>query len=296
MRYTGEIASLLASVGWAGSALFFEYSSRRIGSRYVNLWRLLWAFLLIGMVNLLFSPSFFHDVGTEDVLWLLASGCVGFFVGDVFLFWSFVAIGSRLSLLIMLVHPFVSAVVADVVFGEVLSWLQILAMVGTLFSIGVVLFFHHKETKASQDARRRWLGVLAAVAGMLGQAGGALLARPALVHVGFMFEATWIRVIGGLVGFVVLILVTGAWRSWLTSFRDTKAMVGTVGGSVFGPLMGVTLFLVGMKYAPVGVATTLSSLAPILLLGVDRLRGKKLHPMEIPATLATFGFLYLFFV
>ncbi|MFN4217627.1 MAG: EamA family transporter, partial [Brevinematales bacterium] len=117
MKYVGEVASLLASVGWAGSAIFFEFGSRRIGSRFVNLWRLLWAFLLLLLVNLVFHRSFLRDVGLVDVGLLLFSGFVGFFLGDILLFWSFVVIGSRLSLLIMLVNPLVSTVGAFFLFG-----------------------------------------------------------------------------------------------------------------------------------------------------------------------------------
>ncbi|URA09597.1 EamA family transporter [Thermospira aquatica] len=86
MRYLGEAASLLASVGWAGSALFFEFSSRKIGSLYVNLWRLLWAFFLVLAVNLIFYPEFLRHVTPIDAVWLLLSGLVGFLWGIFFFF------------------------------------------------------------------------------------------------------------------------------------------------------------------------------------------------------------------
>ncbi|NPV39615.1 hypothetical protein BREVNS_1940 [Brevinematales bacterium NS] len=297
MRYVGEVASLLASVGWAGSALFFEFGSRRIGSRFVNLWRLLWAFLLLLVVNLVFHRSFLRDVGLFDVGFLLLSGFVGFFLGDILLFWSFVVIGSRLSLLIMLANPFVSAVAALFLFGESLTIRQWVAMGGTIFSIAMVLFFHQKEDENQVDEKKKetLLGVLAAIGGMLGQAGGALLAKPVLPHTQFVFEATWFRVIGGVVGFFLLLWLSGQLGEWVKSFQDKKAIAATVGGSFFGPFVGVSLFLTGMTYAPVGVATTLSSLAPVILLGVDMVKGKKIHVMEIPATIMAFGFLGLFF-
>ncbi|MCX7882913.1 MAG: DMT family transporter [Brevinematales bacterium] len=298
MRYQGEIASLFASVGWAGSALFFEFSSRRIGSQYVNLWRLLWAFVLLWIVNGIFCHSFLQDIFLTDVAWLLLSGFVGFFVGDMFLFQSFVMIGSRLSLLIMLAHPLLSAVVAFFLFGEMLGIRQWIAMGGTLLSIAGVLVFHQREEQRekAQDTRSLFVGILAALVGMMGQSGGALLAKPALFHAGCVFEATWLRIIGGLGGFVLWLIGKRAFREWIASFGDRKAIAATIGGSFFGPFLGVSLFLVGMKYAPLGVASTLSSLAPLLLLVVDRVRGKKLHAGEIPLTVAACGFLAMFFL
>ncbi len=292
MRYVGEVASLLASVGWAGSALFFEFGSKKIGSLYVNLWRLLWAFLLVLAVNLLFYPEFLRRVTTGDVVWLLLSGVVGFFVGDILLFWSFVIIGSRLSLLIMLLYPLVSALGAGLVFGERLSGIQWLAMLGTLLCVGGVVFSHHRgETLEKQRLR----GILAAIGGMLGQAGGALLAKPALVANTFVFEATWIRIVGGLVAFFLVVVFSGRLRGWLASARQQDALLATVGGSVFGPFLGVSLFLLGMRYAPVGVATTLSSLSPVILMGRDMVKGKRVQVLEIVLTLGAVVFLYLFF-
>ncbi|URA09598.1 DMT family transporter [Thermospira aquatica] len=216
----------------------------------------------------------------------------GFFVGDILLFWSFVVIGSRMSLLIMLLYPFVSALGASVVFGERLSGLQWLAMVGTLLCVGGVVFFHHQREAIGE---KRLRGFLAAVGGMLGQAGGALLAKPALGANTFVFEATWIRIVGGLVAFALVVFLSGRTRVWLASARQKDAILATVGGSIFGPFLGVSLFLLGMRYAPGGVATTLSSLSPVILIGRDVVKGKHVHILEILLTCGAVIFLYLFF-
>jgi len=221
---------------------------------------------------------------------------VGFFLGDILLFWSFAVIGSRLSLLIMLANPFVSALAGWYFWGEKLTFLQIVAMVGLVGCVALVLSLHHREEKTEKvNICRHWLGILAAIGGMFGQAGGALLAKPVVSHVRFIFAATFMRVIGGLVSFLLLIVVRGEWKKWLASFRQKDALLATVGGSVFGPVVGVSLFLFSMVRCPLGVATTLSSLAPIVLLVVDILRGKKFHWLEFPLTVGAVGFLMLFF-
>ncbi len=69
-------------------------------------------------------------------------------------------------------------------------------------------------------------------------------------------------------------------------------------GALFGPVTGVTLSLVALQLAPVGVASTLMALSPVLLLPLLRLVFKEpIRPRAVAGTLlAMAGVAILFLV
>jgi drug/metabolite transporter (DMT)-like permease len=62
----------------------------------------------------------------------------------------------------------------------------------------------------------------------------------------------------------------GKIRLALTSYKDKKALITLSLGSFFGPVIGVWLSLVSIKYTRLGIATTLMSLTPIFLIPITR--------------------------
>ena len=69
-----------------------------------------------------------------------------------------------------------------------------------------------------------------------------------------------------MIGFALIILVLSKGNLVRNSFYDRKGMIGIGVGSVFGPFLGVSFSLVAIKYAATGVAATLMSLMPVLLI------------------------------
>jgi len=98
----GVAAAFGTTLCWTSSSICFEAAGKRIGSLTVNLLRLTLALVLMGVVLCFTRGSPLPlDFSLEAWGWLLLSGFVGFFLGDLFLFRAFVEIGPRLSMLIM---------------------------------------------------------------------------------------------------------------------------------------------------------------------------------------------------
>src|SRR5690348_15476824 len=96
----GQLLALATAFLWTVSALSFEAASRRAGSVAVNLLRLVLAFLLLGAFGLYArGRALPTDATPHHWRWLLLSGAVGFFIGDLCLFRAFVVLGARLSTL-----------------------------------------------------------------------------------------------------------------------------------------------------------------------------------------------------
>ena len=140
MYLPGEVAAILAAVGWTVSAVCWTSAGRRIGSLAVNIIRLVIAmgiFLVFG--QLVAGEWIPLSAPASSWIWLGASGVVGFFLCDLFLFKSLVVMGPRLTMVIFSLSPVVAALCALWGLDEVLSTRDMLciaiALAGVIWGI-----------------------------------------------------------------------------------------------------------------------------------------------------------------
>ncbi|MDW8261062.1 MAG: DMT family transporter, partial [Phycisphaerales bacterium] len=82
------------------------------------------------------------------------------------------------------------------------------------------------------------------------------------------FAATQIRILAGLATFSVLLAVTRRMRDLLRASTDGKALALMSVGAFTGPLLGVSLLNKAVETVPSGVAQTITSLTPVLIIPV----------------------------
>jgi drug/metabolite transporter (DMT)-like permease len=137
-----------------------------------------------------------------------------------------------------------------------------------------------------------------AIGGAAGQALGLLFSRLGLAGGYSAISATQVRV--GSAGLFLLLvsLFQGSLRTHLARMKDKKALLEITAGSLTGPVLGVALSLEAIAHAHIGVASTLMSLTPVLLLPVSRMLFKeKITSRAIVGTLiALLGVVLLFLV
>lgn len=260
MAYTGEIASIAVAVCWTLSALFFEKAGRKIGSLSVNIIRLVWAFLLLGVTLLITQQTFIPmDATGAQWFWLGLSGVVGLFLGDLFLFKSYLLIGSRTSTLVMSSVPMITAIIGWFFLDEILSGKNILAIV--LSITGIVIAIADRRLKINIPRR----GLLYAFGGALGQAIGLILSKKGLGDYD-PISATQIRIVFGLVSFIILITAMGRWKKVKEALSHRSGITAVSIGSFFGPFLGITLSLFAIQHTKTGIAATFMSLVPIMII------------------------------
>ena len=66
----------------------------------------------------------------------------------------------------------------------------------------------------------------------------------------------------------ISIIMLGKFTKVMDSFRDKRAISATFGGAVFGPFIGVWLSMIAVTYALAGVAATLMSFMPVMVIPV----------------------------
>jgi drug/metabolite transporter (DMT)-like permease len=108
-------------------------------------------------------------------------------------------------------------------------------------------------------------GILLAFGGAVGQGVGLVFSKIGMQRYS-PFASTQIRVIAGVIGFAILFTIIKRWRGLVPVFENRKAMGLTMLGSVFGPFLGVSFSLLAVQYTKAGIAQTLMSLTPVLII------------------------------
>ena len=264
-NHYGELAALATAVFWTVTALSFEFASKRVGSLAVNMIRLTLAFLVLGLFNLILRGMFLPlDASLHAWIWLGLSGLVGLVLGDYFLFKAYAVMPSRIAMLIMTAVPPLTAIIGWLLLGEKMLPLHILGMFLTMIGIFLAIFSkpeNGQKIKLSYPAK----GILFALIGAVGQAGGLVLSKYGMGEYN-AFAASHIRLIVGMLGYALIILVLRKGMLINRAIHDAKGMRAIMLGSFFGPFLGISFSLLSVKYTDTGIAATIMAIVPILII------------------------------
>lgn len=297
-NYIGEISAIATAVCWAITSTAFEDAGKRIGSVNLNLLRLLFAFVFLSIYTLITRGLILpFDASTEAWSWLMLSGLVGIVIGDLLLFEAFVMIGARISMLIYASVPPLTGIIAFLFLGEAMRPMQILGMLITMSGIAlVILDGKSDDSKQKVKLNHPVMGILLAFGGSLGQAIGYIIGKYGMGDYD-AFASTQIRLTGAILAFAILFTVKGYWKTFFPVFRHVKALKSTVIGAIFGPFIGISLSLYAVQRINPGVASTLISITPVLLIPYAVIvRKEKVVLKEVVGSLVAIGGLAVMFI
>jgi drug/metabolite transporter (DMT)-like permease len=297
VNYLGEIAAIGTAFTWSVGILLFTSASRRIGQFTMSHYRLLFAVIILFSARLIMVGTSFPVLSTLD-WWLLSlSGVVGFFLCDICLFQSCLDASPRIGVLIFNLYPFFSAFFAWYFLREALAlsiWIGI--VVTTSGVLWVVT-----EKKDPEQAKNRpnfSRGILLGFSAAILQGVSFVLSKPAMTGHDNLdpLTATIIRAVFGCACYWIVSLVRGRIKSILEKFKERQSIKKIALGSIIGPSLGVTLSMVAIKYAPIGVASTIMSLMPITILPMTAIAHKERISFRaiIGAVIAFIGVAILF--
>lgn len=261
----GEIAALLTAFCWSFTALSFEAAGKRIGSLNVNFLRLSLAFIFLSLFNGIVSRQFFpKDVSAHAWLWLSVSGLTGFVIGDFFLFKAYVVVGARISMLIMSLVPPITALIGWLFLDETMNFKEIVAMIMTISGVALVVLERNTDNGALKFSHPL-SGILFAFGGAVGQAIGLIFSKYGMGNYN-AFVATQIRVITGVIGFGIILIILKRMPQLAQAVRNRPAMKYTTIGAFFGPFLGVSLSLLAVQHTATGIASTIMAIVPVLII------------------------------
>lgn len=273
MMYIGEISALITALLWSGTAIVFTEATNIVGSYVVNISRLILATIYLLLTIIIFNLDF-HLTWTQIYL-LGLSGIIGLVFGDGFLFKSFQYIGARLSMLVMTLSPPIAAFFAYIYLGEELSNWGIIGIAVTISGVSIVIF--KRSEQPTNDYKKNNLGYLFAFFGAVGQAINLIFAKEAF-QIGEIngFVATLYRMLPSIPFMYFLGYIYRKRRNSIRVLLNNKlALKYVVIGSVIGPFLGITFSLIAVAYTYVGIASTLMSTVPIVMLPIVKFYYKK---------------------
>jgi len=301
LSFLGQLAALTVSALFALTSTFFTLGGRQVGSMVLNRTRLLLAVAFVALAHPLLGIPLPLHAEAGRIAWLAISGVFGLVMGDGFLFMAFLAIGPRLSMLLMALNPAIAALLAWIFLGEALTALQVFAMALALVGIAWVVLDTNTQMRRNSDpiqGKAYLLGILFGLGGATGQALGLVTAKPGLEGGFPAISGTLIRMSTAAAFLWAITLLRGQAGDTLSSLRARpNAIKFILAGAFTGPFLGVTLSLYAIQNAEVGVASTLMALPPVLLLPIGHfVFGERIGWRAVVGTLVAIAGVALLFM
>lgn len=235
------------------------------------------AVALYSVILLLTTGRLFPEALNREQVFLLAlSGLIGLVIGDGCGFKALVMIGPRLTTLMWGTAPIMAVVIAWILLGEKLTLVHLAGIAITIGGVSWVVAErrfkssnHFKLETDHPDSGTLFKGVLLGLMAALGQAAGLVLSKHAMLNVGESLDplpASFVRMLASAIMIWLFAALRGKLLDTLSGLRHRSALLYTVGGAVFGPLLGVWTSLIAVVHIPAGIAATLNATTPIWII------------------------------
>ncbi|HEY9104666.1 DMT family transporter [Chitinimonas sp.] len=261
-----DLLALAAAACWAIASILSVAPARHLGAFAFSRWRMLIVASVLWCISL--ASGGWQSVQPNLVWSMAASGLIGIFIGDTALFSALNRLGPRRAGVLFASHSAFSALLAYAVFDERMSGQT---LVGALLTVSGVmcamLFGKRSEERHDWEADRGDVGVGVAL-GLLAalcQAGGTLIAKPAMGAGVDPVSASAIRMSTAcLAHWAILALGVSAARAHQP--LNLKVLGQTALNGLVAMGLGMTLILLALKHGNVGMVAILSSVSPVLVL------------------------------
>lgn len=272
----GETAALVTAALWTTCSILFASAGRRIGPLSVNAYRIVMATVFLGVTHLVLFRTVVPPAGESQWFYMGLSGVAGLALGDFGYFGALVFLGPRRGVLLMAMAPIFSVISGYFILGEVPSPWNLVGIILTLSGVTWVILEKEMHTNEPPvPTRQKVYGVLAGLGGATGQGLGLVISKYGMLVAGGegsgplnTLSATLIRMVVASAFVWIMVTVSGRLPRVLKARTDTRAIGQTLAGAVTGPFLGVWLSMVAVTYAIAGVAATLMSLMPVMVIPV----------------------------
>jgi drug/metabolite transporter (DMT)-like permease len=265
-----ELAALGTATCWATTGILASDAIRALGAFHFNLIRQVFVTLLLAGIVL--ASGTLAMPGWQAVLVLAVSGVVGILLGDTLNFAAVGRLGPRRAGAVFALNAPMAAVLGWLVLGERLGWQAGLGIAVTV--AGVALAIMGRPASGAHRLEQVWgglgMGVLFGLGAALGQAAGALMARPYMAGGLDPYVGSLIRV--GASGLAMGVLSALPWAPPRPQEVSGQVLVLTAATALIGLLLGMTLFLYALQGSQTGIIATLSATSPVIILPLLWLR------------------------
>ena len=263
------LPAILTTLLWSCSAICAARSAKIVGGAPANLARMIVGAALLGICAHTAGRSL---LGGPAMGWFIASGFIGFGLGDVAMFAALGRIGPRLTMLLThcLAAP-LAAITEWLWLGTRLGWQEIVCALVILGGVALALA---PDRGVKIPRRAFWIGVLCGLGSAAGQGFGSVLSRKASafypathgVVEGMIGGATaaYERILPGI--FVALAFFLLARRTAEKSEPHAwpQAWPWIIGNALAGPSIGVAVYQWGVATTPTGILMPIVATVPVI--------------------------------
>lgn len=294
IRFSGELAAIFAALFWAISSFVFKKLGKSIRPIELNLIKGVGAILLLILISL-FLQEPLTALTPFALMLLLVSGALGIGFGDTMYFEALNTIGPRRTLLISILAPPMTVVLAILFLGERINPRGWLGVVITIIGVAWVILGNPNKEEPQKLVR---MGVFFAFLSALAQAIGSVMSRWALTQTPISaIQSAILRLLAGLAFLGIWMLVSRQKPGeWMKEAKNNAGMFGILAlGVLLGAFLPLWLQQISFKNTEVGIAQTLLATSPLFVLILSALRKEKLTWQEICGmVLAVAGIAVLF--
>lgn len=275
----GLLAAVATLASWSVGTLAFTRAARRIDPGLLNKSRLLLAVVGTGTLACIVHGMWPWQMvaSPTSTAWMLLalSGVIGLTIGDFFGFTSLMILGARRQSVVGTVAPVFALGGGWLLLGERLTWMSLL---GTLLAVGGVMWSMSSVEERADVHREGYgsfsTGVLMAIGGAACQGFGLVLAKMGMqagtvtgdvqpLHAAFMRMTT-----GFLTVYAFDVLRRAPAVHMRDAFTNPAVLRPMLLGAFSGPIIGVSLSLFAASRIGAGVAQTIFSLIPFVVMGI----------------------------
>jgi drug/metabolite transporter (DMT)-like permease len=285
----GGFVALVSASAWAFSSILFRRLGDEVSPLSMNFGKAIIGILYLGAILLITGME---PVNSQAFLFLGVSGLLGIALGDTFYFRALIYLGPRLTILLGMLGPVITVILAVIFLKERLSPL---AWLGIFLTIGGVSWVLWDRSPREKIGKNWTAGIKYGLLSILCMSAGIIFAKIGVASISAL-QATFIRLLWAVIGLALWGCVSRKLKNWVipfSSIRLLKFILFTVFVAVFG---GFWLFLLALKYIDASIATILNSTTPLFILpmAVFILKEKISMRSIIGAIVAVIGVILIF--
>lgn len=257
----GKTLALLAPISWSFAIIMFRVTGLKVPPLALNLFKSVLALVLFTLTILILGRDFTGGATPRQINMLLVSGVIGIAIADTLFFMCLNRVGAGMQAIVNTSYSPIIITLSVVFLGERLGMIQALGA-GLIVSAVLVIAWVRKGSAGADRVPQRTAGILFGLGGDLTQGVAIVMIKPFLHEVS-LIEATWWRLLGGLVISTLMIWLIPGQAATLRTLRDRSAWPAMIGASFVGTYLSLIFWMGGMKYADASIAAALNQTATL---------------------------------
>lgn len=256
----GCLSALLSAALWALGAILFKRLGDNLSPICINLGKSVFATICLGIMLLFINGE---SVSHRTFLYLGISGLLGITLGDTFYIKSLIELGPRLSLILTLLIPATTVLLALLILHERLSLIHCMGMLLTFSGVFMVLM--ERPGHVEKQIRNRIKGIKYGLLAIFSCAFSIIFSK-LVIESTTALKATFIRQLVGAAGLIAWRLIRTKLHRWVKPLLNPVLLRNLVFAAFISTFLGTWLCLTALKYIDAAIATILNSTSPLFIL------------------------------